>query len=98
MKHYDCFRTDTNIYIVMELCQRGTLQDYIDKYTLNEEQVKTILKQIISGLIYLDELSICHRDLKPENIFIAEEFKDGKEQIYYKIGDFGFAAQKQTYK
>jgi serine/threonine protein kinase len=26
VKHYDCFRTDTNVYIVMELCQRGTLQ------------------------------------------------------------------------
>ena len=30
VKHYDCFRTDTNIYIVMELCQGGTLLDYIN--------------------------------------------------------------------
>lgn len=34
--------------------------------------------------------NIAHRDLKPDNIFI----KDGM----YKIGDFGFASQKQIFE
>ena len=32
VKHYDCFRTNKNVYIVMELC--GTLKDLISKKAL----------------------------------------------------------------
>lgn len=46
---------------------------------------------------YLDDLNISHRDLKPENIFIAEVNLDGNTEVIFKIGDFGFAAQKQTF-
>jgi serine/threonine protein kinase len=42
-------------------------------------------------------MGISHRDLKPENIFIAHEFEDGRDKTIFKIGDFGFAAQKQNF-
>ncbi len=71
VRHYDCFRTDTHVYIVMELCQKGTLLEYIEKNTLKEEEVKVIVQQITKGLAYLGELNICHRDIKPDNIFIS---------------------------
>ena len=98
VKHYDCFRTDTYVYIVMELCQGGTLYDLLEKNTLTEAKVKEIMTQIVKGLIYLEELNICHRDLKPENIYILEQFDQSKNEIFYKLGDFGFAAQKQSYQ
>lgn len=97
VKHYDCFRTDTNVYIVMELCQGGTLNDYLNAHNLNEPSVRVILEHLLIGLEYLDELNISHRDLKPENIFIAEATVNGKSEAIFKIGDFGFAAQKQTF-
>lgn len=78
VKHFDCFRTDTNVFIVMELCQGGTLNDYLNQNSLNELEVKIILSHLLRGLEYLDDLNISHRDLKPENIFIFHEFKDGK--------------------
>ena len=65
VKHFDCFRTDTNVYIVMELCEGGTLNDAIQKGQLPESTVVIILKQVAQGLEYLDGLNICHRDLKP---------------------------------
>lgn len=43
-------------------------------------------------------MGIVHRDLKPENIFISSVKLgqgEGKEMKVYKIGDFGFAAQKK---
>jgi serine/threonine protein kinase len=43
VKHYDCFRTDTNVFIVMELCQGGTLNDYLNANNLNEPSVRVIL-------------------------------------------------------
>lgn len=51
-----------------------------------------------SGLSYMAGMNIVHRDLKPENIFITNEQVEGFEQKVYKIGDFGFAAQKQDYE
>ena len=70
VKHYDCFRTDTNVYLIMELCQGGTLSNLIDQNALSEDETKNVVNQVLQGLVYLEELSICHRDLKPENIFI----------------------------
>jgi serine/threonine protein kinase len=55
------------------------------------------LQHLLIGLEYLDELNISHRDLKPENIFIAEGTVNGKSEAIFKIGDFCFAAQKQTF-
>ena len=50
-----------------------------------EEELISILKQLTSGLLYLQkEKKIAHRDVKPENILI---FKNN----VYKLGDFGEA-------
>jgi protein-serine/threonine kinase len=81
----------------MELCQGGTLNDLLKSGAIHEPTVKIVLKHLLAGLVYLDELSISHRDLKPENIFILHEFNDGVNETYYKIGDFGFSAQKQSF-
>lgn len=98
VKHYDCFRTDKNVYIVMEICQGGTLNDFLNKTTeINEPTAVVIVSQILQGLEYLDSLGISHRDLKPENIFIAERTVDGVSETIFKIGDFGFSAQKQSF-
>lgn len=98
VKHYDCFRTNTNIYIVMELCQGGTLLDYINiNQTLNEQSAITVIQHILLGLEYLDNLNISHRDLKPENIFIFQTTENETNQVVFKIGDFGFSAQKISF-
>ena len=56
----------------MEICQGGTLNDFLNKTAeINEPTAVVIVSQILQGLEYLDSLGISHRDLKPENIFIA---------------------------
>jgi serine/threonine protein kinase len=81
----------------MELCQGGTLNDLLNSGAIKESDVVKILQHLLLGLEYLDNLSISHRDLKPENIFISSEFNEGQNETFYKIGDFGFAAQKQSF-
>jgi serine/threonine protein kinase len=62
----------------MEICQGGTLNDFLNKTPeINEPTAIVIISQILQGLDYLDSLGISHRDLKPENIFIAERTTDG---------------------
>lgn len=59
-----------------------------------------VLYCIGKGLEYMGHMGIAHRDLKPENIFISSVKLgqgEGKETKIYKIGDFGFAAQKQDF-
>ena len=91
VKIYDCFETTNNIYIILELCNQGNLQEILNKQKkLREDEAKLILFQVISALDYLERRGIAHRDIKPENIFI----KDG----IYKLGDFGFASQNNLFQ
>lgn len=51
------------------------------------ELIQNVIRDILSGLAYLDSKHIMHRDIKPENIILREE--DNK----WVIGDFGLAAK-----
>ena len=72
-------------YIKMELCQKGTLEDYLQERTsINYQEVSIIINQLINGIRYLHQQSIIHRDLKPSNIFVTHN-------NILKIGDFGLS-------
>jgi serine/threonine protein kinase len=50
----------------MEYCKEGDLEKYLqDHGVFNEEDGKTIMKQIFQGLEFLHGESFTHRDLKP---------------------------------
>ena len=49
----------------------------------SEKAVKNLIKDILYGLIYLEQKNIVHRDLKAANVFLHK----GRA----KIADFGFA-------
>lgn len=88
---YECFETANNIYIILEFCNNGTLSDILKtSKTLAEKESLVIIYQIVLALVAMDSKGIAHRDIKPENIFINEGI--------YKIGDFGFAAQKGMFQ
>jgi serine/threonine protein kinase len=76
--------TDKHIYLVMEFCDGGTVGDKIGKLT-TESQVKEIVKQIIDGMVYLQNKNILHRDIKPANILVTVD-------NIIKIIDFGFSS------
>jgi len=71
------------LYIVMQLCKKETLRDWLRNNRVREErQVLSIFCQICVGVEYVHRQGLIHRDLKPSNIYIAH---DGT----IKIGDFG---------
>ena len=85
IKLYEVFETESNIYIVTELCTGKELFHYIyKKKTLNEYEALAIFHQIIDAMVYLHEMNIVHRDIKPENILF-----DSYGNI--KIVDFGYS-------
>ena len=84
MKKY-CIHMSYTFYIKMELCQKGTLEDYLQsRNSIDYQEVFLILKQLILGVGYLHQKKVTHRDLKPSNIFIDENNN-------IKIGDFGLS-------
>ncbi|KAL5110941.1 Serine/threonine-protein kinase OSR1 [Taenia crassiceps] len=91
--YYASFVDKTELCIVMDLCQRGSLLDVIkfiqskrditygvfDEYT-----IATILRDVLRGLAYIHEGGLVHRDLKCGNLLVKD---DGVIQI----ADFGVA-------
>jgi serine/threonine protein kinase len=85
LKH--ALKTKNSIYIVTELCLKGTLSETLSpvcKFT-EANAIRCIL-QIINGYKSIHSNQIIHRDIKPDNIFVTD-----KDRL--KIGDFGFAIQ-----
>ncbi|NXQ79609.1 E2AK2 kinase, partial [Nyctibius grandis] len=77
--------TEVCLFIQMELCEQGTLENWIEKNRQDRkyrEMAQNKFLQILEGVKYLHSAGLIHRDLKPQNIFISREDK-------IKIGDFG---------
>ncbi|CAD8148430.1 unnamed protein product [Paramecium octaurelia] len=90
VKFHQLQRTQNNVYFMMEYCEGGTLNQYIErkcnksqlKY-LAETEARIILSQIVNGYQEMYNQNIVHRDLKPSNILINKGVA--------KISDFGFS-------
>lgn len=85
------FEGKSNIIIIMELSQNGSLADIIRgiiqnnipaNYSNTSRQI--ILAGVARGMKYLHKHGIIHRYLKPDNIFLDKDF-------HPKISNFGFS-------
>ncbi|TNV80011.1 hypothetical protein FGO68_gene16116 [Halteria grandinella] len=74
--------------ILCELCSGGTLLEVVQRKTLMESEIMTIMKEVVSGIKHMHGLGIAHRDIKVENIIKSAQ--DGK----CKLCDFGSASSE----
>lgn len=73
--------------LIMEMHPRGTLTDMIaaaQQFKIEEAATKSVMRQCLSALQYLNKLDLIHHDIKPSNILIATE-----DPINVKLCDFG---------
>ena len=80
------------IYIVMEFCEMGNLNDFMVQNETKVGQRISFMSDMALGVNYLHGQNIIHRDLKPENILLTD--KSG--QIVCKITDFGVSKIKYS--
>nr|MBP8310361.1 serine/threonine protein kinase [Burkholderiaceae bacterium] len=72
-------------YIAMEFVSGNTLREYISRKTrFAEEDVLSIMTQLLDALGYAHTRKVLHRDIKPANLMIT---RDGR----LKVTDFGIA-------
>lgn len=85
----DCFDTEDHVCLLMEYCNAGTLDGFIERRPSGSPQhlVKRLVRQVLSAIDYMHDHQIIHRDLKPSNIFMTI---DKREKVHLKLGDFGF--------
>ncbi|CAI2380736.1 unnamed protein product [Moneuplotes crassus] len=85
VKFSKCHKAGESLCFILELCQNGSLDDYLEKeHPVNQEAIKFFAAGILNGLEYLHSKNIAHRDLKPSNILLDDN-------LDVKITDFGTA-------
>ncbi|XP_028841860.1 mitogen-activated protein kinase kinase kinase kinase 5-like [Denticeps clupeoides] len=78
---------EEKLYIAMEFCAGGSLQDiYEETGPLSEQEIAFVCRETLQALQYLHRSNIIHRDIKGGNILLTE-----KGDV--KITDFGLAAK-----
>eukprot|EP00358_Blepharisma_japonicum_P003327 CAMPEP_0202953968 /NCGR_PEP_ID=MMETSP1395-20130829/49551_1 /ASSEMBLY_ACC=CAM_ASM_000871 /TAXON_ID=5961 /ORGANISM="Blepharisma japonicum, Strain Stock R1072" /LENGTH=299 /DNA_ID=CAMNT_0049668889 /DNA_START=127 /DNA_END=1023 /DNA_ORIENTATION=+ len=90
MAFYYAFQNTQNLYMVMEYCSEGDLENLLEvRGAINEHEARFYLAEIILALEYLHDNNILYRDLKPANVLL-----DSKGHI--KLADFGIAKENVT--
>lgn len=76
-------KTNT-FWLILEYCPAGSVIDLMLSMnrTYTEQEISTIMKNVLKGLILIHSKNLIHRDIKAANIFLSE---DG----FAKLGDFG---------
>jgi len=92
LRMYEFFNSKTEYFLVLEYMDGGDLCDKIASgFHFSEKIIRSIMRQILSGLSYLHKKKLVHRDIKPENIVLASDIKD--DEITLKIIDFDLTAK-----
>ncbi|MDX5319946.1 MAG: serine/threonine protein kinase [Bacteroidota bacterium] len=84
VKSHDFDLANGNPFLVMDLCDGGSLRDLIGKKN-SSEKIDQVAYGILCGLRDLHAEGIIHRDLKPENILFDSSGIP-------KLSDFGISA------
>jgi serine/threonine-protein kinase len=76
-------------FIVMERLSGRTLADELTRGPMSQDQVRTIIDDVLSALTVAHSAGILHRDIKPANILFTPTGG-------VKVGDFGIAKSAET--
>ena len=94
-------KRDGNLWLLIEFCEHGDLQNYLKKNEskilsgkkndpINSRSMLKWLFEIAKGMQYLEENKIMHGDLAARNILMADDPSNTNTPVA-KVADFGLA-------
>ncbi len=75
-------------YMEMQFCDGSSLAKRVGE--MDNSEIRHVMRDILSGLVYLHSQGIVHQDIKPENIL-----HDSTHGIYM-LADFGISGKSRT--
>ncbi len=94
IKAVDVLQTERFTYLVLPLMDGDLTTKVIKAGTRDENTIRAIMYQILSGLVELHESCVIHRDLKPDNIFVSID----NGVVTCKIADFGLSTRIESHE
>jgi len=71
IKPYAAFQDESNLYLITELCEGGTLEAVLHKYNkLGIPTVQVLIAQLLLAVGKVHEMELVHMDIKPENCLL----------------------------
>jgi serine/threonine protein kinase len=87
---YEVYETTNSIYFVVDLLNGGELLHRIrENGSINEKELRILVRNLVIALHHLHCKNIMHRDLKPENLLLKS--KNSDTDII--VADFGLATR-----
>lgn len=90
--HDMVLHSDGLLYLVMEYCNAGSLNDLMLKIPsrkLPESLARGPFQQLMDGLVFCHSRGVFHCDLKPANVLMSTQAGAAAEVV--KVADFGLA-------
>ncbi|KAG0222385.1 hypothetical protein BGW42_006664, partial [Actinomortierella wolfii] len=75
VQFYRTHKQDSNIYLIMELAEKGTLATAINEGLLGWKDKTRLAHEIARGLEYLHQEGVLHRDLKSTNVLLTRHME-----------------------
>lgn len=100
-------KVDWKLYIVQELCGRGSLRDALKQGLFSHctthkmllDGVLQIATDVASGMAHLHRHNVVHGDLNTKNVLLQQEMsRPGVLQVVSKLADFGLSVKMDMFQ
>jgi serine/threonine protein kinase len=88
---HDCWADMSGCYLVMEVLEGISLEDFIDKGPISLLLFENIVKQSLGALVTAHSAGVLHCDLKPSNLMLLGDPTNQPTAVRVKLLDFGVA-------
>jgi p21-activated kinase 1 len=86
VNYIDSFLYKTELWVVMEYMEGGSLTDVVTANLMTEGQIAAVSRETVQGLQHLHKHGVIHRDIKSDNVLLSLTGDIKLSMFTYSIG------------